>query len=63
MKTLAEIIGVFIISIVILAIPVVTTLSWVYNWNYFLIKYMLTVICAGELASLCVCIQGMIDEK
>ena len=63
MKTLAEIIGVIIISIVIIAIPVLTTLSWVYNWDYFLINYMLTVICAGEFASLCVYIQSILDEK
>lgn len=64
MKTLAEIIGAIIISIVIFAIPIVTTLSWACSWDDF-IKYILTIICTSELVLLFVYIlpKVMLDEE
>lgn len=61
MKTLAEIIGEIIISIVIFAIPVVTTLSWVYSWNF---RYILAVISTVEFVLLFVHINSIVlDEE
>lgn len=49
MKSLFIFIGSFIITIILLAIPVLTTLSFVYNWDGF-IKFILIAFAISEFA-------------
>ena len=57
MKTVFEIIGAFIISLFLMAIPILCTLSIVYNWFPGL-KFILVVACIIELLGL---VNAMIE--
>ena len=47
MKIAFEIIGIFIVSALFMAIPILCTLSFVYSWFAFL-KFILVVACFVE---------------
>lgn len=49
MKSLFIFIGSFIITTILLAIPVLTALSFVYNWDNF-IKFLLVSFAISEFA-------------
>ena len=51
MKIAFEIIGALIVSLFLMAIPILCTLSFVYNW-YSGLKFILTVACWLELLGL-----------
>lgn len=57
MKIASEIVGIFIISLVMMAIPILCTLSIVYNW-FVGIKFILTIICFVEW----LCLMGLISD-
>ena len=46
-KVISEIIGIFIISLFLIAIPILCVLSFVYNW-FAGIKFILLVSCCME---------------
>jgi len=51
MKIAFEIIGAFIVSLVLMAIPILCALSFAYNW-YAGLKFILVVACWIELLGL-----------
>lgn len=51
MKTVFEIIGAFIVSLFLMAIPILCTLSFVYDW-YAGFKFILFIACLFELLGL-----------
>ena len=48
MKVVFEVIGAFIVSLFLMAIPILFTLSFVYNW-FSIFKFILLVACCIEL--------------
>ena len=51
MKIAFEIIGTFIVSLFLMAIPILCTLSFVYDW-YTGFKFILFIVCLFELLGL-----------
>ena len=47
MRIISEIIGIFIISLFMIAIPILCALSFAYNW-YVGIKFILSIACFAE---------------
>lgn len=47
MKIVSEIVGLFIISLVLMAIPILCSLSFAYNW-FPGIKFILVIACLFE---------------
>lgn len=62
MKVISEIIGIFIISLVMIAIPILCTLSFVYDWLVGL-KFILSVICFLEWIGIMSLISNTTDRK
>lgn len=62
MKIVCEIVGIFIISLIIIAMPVLCTLSFVYNWYVFL-KFILSIACFFEWIGLMNLLVNAADKK
>ena len=60
MKAIFEIIGVFIVSLFLMAIPVLGTLSFVYNW-FPGSKFILIVACLIEYFGLVILLSNVSD--
>lgn len=61
MKTAIEIIGVFVISLFFISIPILCTLSFVYNWEGFF-KLILIVACLVEWVGLACLLIDVADN-
>ena len=62
MKTVFEIIGNFIVSLFLIAIPILCTLSLVYNW-YVGFKFILIVACFIEYFGLINLLSQIADKR
>lgn len=62
MKIISEIIGIFIISLFLIAIPILCTLSFVYNW-FPGAKFILLVTCIFEWFGLINLLGKISDEQ
>lgn len=61
MKILSEIVGLFVISLVLMAVPVLCTLSFAYNWLSFF-KFILSIACFVECIGLMSLLAYMFDK-
>lgn len=62
MKIASEIVGIFIISWIMMAIPILCTLSWAYNW-FAGLKFILSIICFFEWIGIMSLISNTTDRK
>lgn len=62
MKTVFELIGSFIVSLLLICIPVLCTLSFVYDW-YLGVKFFLIVACGVEYLGLINLLLEMADKR
>lgn len=62
MKIASEIVGIFIISLIMMAIPILCTLSWACNW-FVGLKFILSVICFLEWIGIMSLISNTTDRK
>lgn len=62
MKTVFEIVGTFIVSLFLIAIPILCTLSFVYNWFPGL-KFFLLVACIVEYFGLITLLTEIADKQ
>lgn len=61
MRIATEIVGLFVISLVFMAIPILCTLSFVYNW-FVGLKFILSIACFFEWTGLMVLLSNMFDK-
>lgn len=62
MKTVYELIGAFIVSLFLISIPVLCTLSFVYDW-YAGLKFLFIVACVVEYFGLVSLLSQMADKQ
>ena len=62
MKIVFEIIGTFIVSLFLMAIPILCALSFAYNW-YAGLKFILVVACWIELLGLMSLLLEIVDKQ
>ena len=62
MKIACEMVGIFIISLVMVAIPILCPLSFVYNW-FVGLKFILSVACFLEWIGLMNLLADAMDKK
>jgi Ca2+/H+ antiporter len=62
MKSLFIFIGSFIITTILLTIPVLTALSFVYNWDNFF-KFLLVVFAISEFALTTIYFWGTVKDR
>lgn len=60
MKFVAEVVGGIIITVVLIAIPILTTLSWVHGWGP--LNAFLTIACSIEFVLILFKVFKEIDE-
>lgn len=61
MKIASEIVGLFVISLVLMAVPILCTLSFTYNW-FAIFKVILIFACIAEWAGLMSLLAYMFDK-
>lgn len=61
MKIASEIVGLFVVSLAFMAIPILCSLSFVYNW-FVGIKLILFIACACEWIGLMNLLSNMMDK-
>lgn len=63
MKDTIIIIGTIVVSLLLMGIPIIMTLSFIYDWGTFL-KYVLVMLSLGELFALSLLIgQNAMNER
>lgn len=62
MKIVSEIIGLFIISLVMIAVPILCALSFAYNW-FVGLKFILSIACFVEWICFMSLLSNMADKK
>lgn len=62
MKLISEIVGIFIISLVMMAIPILCALSFAYNW-YVGLKFILVIACVAEWVGIMDLILEKMNDK
>ena len=60
MKGLAQF-GAIIVTLILIAIPIITTVSFCLHWDNF-IKWLLTIVAAGEIFLACISAYWYVDE-
>lgn len=60
MKFVAEVVGGIIIAVVLIAIPILTTLSWVHGWVP--LNAFLTIACASDFVIVLFEVFNKIDK-
>lgn len=60
LESTVKLIGCLVIAMLIFAIPCVTTLAWVLNWNVVL-KYVLTMVLIGGVVIAAASLYGSVD--
>lgn len=62
MKIISEIVGLFIISLTFMAVPILCSLSFAYNWLVFF-KFILFIACFAELIGIMSLLAAMFDKQ
>ena len=61
MKGLAQF-GAIIITLILIAIPIITTVSFCLHWDSF-IKWILTILSIGEIVLACIWAYWYVDDN
>lgn len=62
MKIATEIVGIFVISLIFIAVPILCALSWAYNW-FGVLKIILALACFAEWIGLMNLLSNMLDKQ
>ena len=61
MNKILGIIGAIVVSIILIACPIIMTIAFIWEWNPF-IKWILAVIVLAETTSLFACMAAEIED-
>ena len=61
-KDMLQVIGAFLVSVAIMAVPILVTCSFIYSW-YSIIKYLLVIMCVIEFGWLMITTLYISEEN